>query len=853
MRRFLGVVLSVALLDGCGGGGSSSTEVDKISGKIIDGYITGAQIFWDCNSNGIIDSDEISTTSLSGGNYSISPAPKTSCRLTANIPASAIDSDTNTSVLAPYTMYAMDSNASIITPLTTLVVLNSDSTTQTVVASEIQKKFGLSLSIDADYLAGSTDAHVNDRKFAKVTAQLLQGNYSATSGYEAATYQKISAGIESIKNTIKTSSLADVINRIISIPSELFKRFVRVFYADPSLGVKVNGTGLTTSQISYLNSLITDPRVTPYIGGGRVDWKRIDPSVLKDIHVKVSQNGFSASNYPALSVEWNTKKNAIDAKYADLLKDANVFVTFDAESVGAMFDVADALVKGGYGAAKMASVAPDVTGVFAYINMTPGTQGKLIKNLDKLSKYTGFVTKASQCGFSLVDFNSYFKDGSVSPENYLSALQATSGLIGCLGSMVDDAPTGKGVSYLVGLFDAGSASEDDRFEAMMTLLDTLNTVVGLTPPTPFSNFVSGFLDVVAAGVDSYKAGVTISKQAGKKVDIAQADILELQKAQLNIIDREYLSRFIQDKIGSGIVRADWNFSQTSSIQSVLAAGTYTYSNSSSNTCYSKSMLGSSVSSNEYRMTESQYCLNSAKNGWVLNASTSNNREVLTSSGWVNASQATIQFPSNAPAAIRIGGVSYSSGTLATYSGDASYPSGSRIYDFTISQLVDEYSIYTGNSYISSNATSVPAIFEKWNTRDNGHSYLKRGGDLAWAFDSPSSSSALSGVVRFYNPSEALTCTATNVCSRTQITSATWVRATLSDGSDSIELRTPSGYADTNLSGYTGEKVIYVKRSSDAGIVEGSRRVIGATSTDRSYNRTYFDSFLQKNGLPATLN
>ena len=129
MKRVLFLSIASMAIAGCGGGGGTSPQ-SSISGKIIDGYIKGATVFWDCNANGIVDSDEVSTSSIEGGNYVISPSPKTGCRLTAYIPASAIDSDTNTSVLAPYTMYALDSNAAIITPLTTLVVLNSSGSNQ---------------------------------------------------------------------------------------------------------------------------------------------------------------------------------------------------------------------------------------------------------------------------------------------------------------------------------------------------------------------------------------------------------------------------------------------------------------------------------------------------------------------------------------------------------------------------------------------------------------------------------------------------------------------------------------------------------------------------------------------------
>ena len=94
---------------------------------------------------------------------------------------------------------------------------------------------------------------------------------------------------------------------------------------------------------------------------------------------------------------------------------------------------------------------------------------------------------------------------------------------------------------------------------MKTLLDTLNIVLDVAPPTPFSNFVSGFIDIVSAGVDSYRAGQKIAGQASSAMLVAQSDILALRTIQEKLINRQYNLDLVRALVGVNIVREDWIF------------------------------------------------------------------------------------------------------------------------------------------------------------------------------------------------------------------------------------------------------------------------------------------------------
>jgi hypothetical protein len=857
MKR-MAVLILTSVLFGCGGGsGSNSGVANSITGKVIDGYISGGTVFWDCDLNGKLDTGEVSTTSSAGGVYTISPSPQSGCRLTALIPASAIDEDTGKSVFTPYAMTALDSNSTIISPLTTLAVLHPTSS-QSVAADEIKTKFNLTLALDTDYVAQTTSDSTNTRKFAKVTAQLLQANYSTTSGYSAATNTTIVNGIAAIQSTITSTSLSDIINRVISLPSDLWNKILYIFYADPSLKVKVSPyNNLSNSQSAYLNSLIVDSRITPYIGSGQVYWNRVDLSALKEINTKLLQNGFTSPDTSKLNSDHYLQSQIINAKFATLSANANTFITLDKDTMLALFDVADATVKGAYGTAKMASVVPNLSGVFAYVNMTPGVQGKMIKNIAKIKKYTDFIAATAKCGDGISDLD-VFTQSSISPSDYAKGLGGVSKIVGCVGDMIDS----KGVSYVAGLFQGGSDSFDDQFDGIMTLFDTLNIAIGLTPPTPYSNFVSGFIDLASAGVESYKAGQTIAKQAGAKTDIAQSDLDTLQKSQLAVLDKAYYTAVVRALTTNSIIREDWVFTPPTTPLTVLSAfqaGTYDYSTDMQ--CYYKNTLGSSVGTNEYAVSETKYCLNSAKNAWVQTTDDAG-LLLLPNGSWVSGNSPNLVITGDNSFTSNFGGYAFQSGTLTQNTVGANYPSGSISGTVSVTDTRDRYMLWniTNNSYLYNNTTGLDSMISTWNSSFNGQATLSQTNKYGWSFVTPPVSDYTAGIYKLYDISQQPTCTTTGTganlvttCGRPVLAQGAWTKNILSDGSPAIELNAYSPYTDLLLFGNTGQRALYVKRASDSGVREGARKLAGGTRSFNTVNRTYMNADLAARGYPTTVN
>lgn len=94
---------SAIVLTGCGGGGSSSStgsteETVNASGKVIDGYISGATVYLDLNFNGVLDAGEPQSISGDAGDYTLELSPgHRECLgyapIVVDVPIGAIDED----------------------------------------------------------------------------------------------------------------------------------------------------------------------------------------------------------------------------------------------------------------------------------------------------------------------------------------------------------------------------------------------------------------------------------------------------------------------------------------------------------------------------------------------------------------------------------------------------------------------------------------------------------------------------------------------------------------------------------------------------------------------------------------
>lgn len=125
MKTFYSFAAAAAagmLVLGCGGGGDGA-ETQRVSGRVIDTYVSGATVFADLNGNGVRDSAEPSVQSDFSGRFTLANVPVGT--MLYSIGGSETLGDVQRTVR--FTMAAESSSDQVfITPLSTLADLSGD-------------------------------------------------------------------------------------------------------------------------------------------------------------------------------------------------------------------------------------------------------------------------------------------------------------------------------------------------------------------------------------------------------------------------------------------------------------------------------------------------------------------------------------------------------------------------------------------------------------------------------------------------------------------------------------------------------------------------------------------------------
>ncbi|WP_157360224.1 hypothetical protein [Aliagarivorans marinus] len=129
MIKYTPLVLPL-LLAGCGSSSGGSQEITgALSGKVIDGYVSGATVFLDLNNNGVMDANEPRAVSTDAGEYYLELTDNDQVCLNyvpiiVDVPVGAIDEDLGVveeayRLVLPPVMADVDHDSHI-TPLTSL-------------------------------------------------------------------------------------------------------------------------------------------------------------------------------------------------------------------------------------------------------------------------------------------------------------------------------------------------------------------------------------------------------------------------------------------------------------------------------------------------------------------------------------------------------------------------------------------------------------------------------------------------------------------------------------------------------------------------------------------------------------
>lgn len=183
-------LLTVSLIAGCGGGGSTPAASTAVSGKVADGYLAGATVFLDKNGNYQLDAGEPSTTTDALGAYILNVDPGDVGRypiVAMAIKGQTIDKDTNQTVTNTYTLSMPASaisgtvNSNFISPMSTLIrekMAANPGMTMTDAMTQLRNQMNLAAGTDmmADYVAGSqSGANMAQYQAMHTTAQQMAG------------------------------------------------------------------------------------------------------------------------------------------------------------------------------------------------------------------------------------------------------------------------------------------------------------------------------------------------------------------------------------------------------------------------------------------------------------------------------------------------------------------------------------------------------------------------------------------------------------------------------------------------------------------------------------------------------
>lgn len=169
---FLLSAVCAAALVACGGGGDGGTSAPtaSLSGAVADGYLEGAKVCLDLNSNSVCDAGEPFGASGADGKYTISgitAGQESQFPIVVEVPATAHDSDDAPGVTVgqAYVLTAPAGKGSFVSPLTSLVhreMQEDGSLTSTTAADKIKTDTGLTVDLFKDYVKEKTSASNDD-------------------------------------------------------------------------------------------------------------------------------------------------------------------------------------------------------------------------------------------------------------------------------------------------------------------------------------------------------------------------------------------------------------------------------------------------------------------------------------------------------------------------------------------------------------------------------------------------------------------------------------------------------------------------------------------------------------------
>jgi hypothetical protein len=553
-RRFVVIPVVALILASCGGGdGSSSAIVSEpssslsVSGKVVDGYIRGAIVFWDCNDNWNADADEVQTNSLAGGTYSIALAPQPACVLRAAVGVGAIDEDGNFPILRPFVMSALPGKPILITPLTTLVAMGVG--TEESVATSL----GIPSDFSKDFLASAT-ADQRSHNAARTIAVQLQ-NLSA--GTVVTSDTAINQGKAIVSNTqyvlanansLAPISFSDILNWLNTSPSQYF------FSPFPSIplpaATAVSGkAGLSGAQTALLQEILAKAISKNAVHGNQIVFSLLSEEDLVGLNPRLETAFGNNQAVVALLAARQSEIEILNVEFDKALKGQNkaldaqtsvALLTNAARSIYGISEVVTAITPVSYplGIAKQFSYGVTVTGK---LQKYKGNVNRLLRIASRIPTCAAAVSAVVDVVVQADPLAPYTDEDTVRLADVGLNLGA------CLATFFKSNP--KVESFFAGSSVGRAATLKEQIDIVEAAKSVIDVLAGTQPTAaPFMMFVDGILDYFLGLWATHKAIEDLNDAISQNILATAEQLAASQKPLIDNILRSFKRRILAERV-----------------------------------------------------------------------------------------------------------------------------------------------------------------------------------------------------------------------------------------------------------------------------------------------------------------
>lgn len=565
--------LVLAALTACGGGGGGGnnatpggTTSTTISGKVIDGYIRGATVYWDCNSNNQLDAGEISTITTAGGNYTIADKSSVGCELTASVGADAIDESRPYTSGQSYTMKAVPGRSDLITPFSTLIAgqVSSSGITAAKAEADIASILGINSSLLVDYKANNVDP--NAVKLATSAAVIADSLYQNQKN--AIFTDGVTKTYDDIKTRFAQSGFVDSISRglapFINTYQSISDKLSKLVSGDPNLRLyrKVNFSDPAANNVLDVIALEVNSRNAAKYGA--VNWGAFSndelKNYLKEIHRinALSSDSAAQSNIQALQGKRqklfsnaSLRLNKVVGNDGDLVGVYGFFTNDPGASIDFALEMVSISIDTAIDVTTIAGTRPPIG--------RPSDYAKTHKSLNKMLDNFAFMTSAVKCAKASTSID----DSEVDMTAKITTLVGDCGSF--FADVAADATTiartrsvtqaASGAMSAVGGFGSATDPKQKALTALKMYATALGLVHDVVEPFVKDPITTRFLAAADLGIqylNASAAGMELEIAATEKLDQGLANAIALYEREIDSAWRSYF-------ISSMQINADFHF------------------------------------------------------------------------------------------------------------------------------------------------------------------------------------------------------------------------------------------------------------------------------------------------------